>query len=605
MLNVSDYFQSAVGADTRRVHVEIPLRVSAPGLVIGETTETATSVSLAVSGCPVLQSVVISFETAPSSFTVEISQNGHVYHSETITGNTETVVTVTGFTVYYPDTITVSSGSAISVTEIFPGYVDTWTEDDLTGLSIQMQTDFSGLKLPYGTASITLDNSEKRFDPRNKSGLFLSIEEGQPVPVRLGVDTAQGTEYVPCGVFFQHDGGWRTADSGMTIKWSLVDIVGLISDRAFTVPETLPETISGWLTALVSQLGDSFSEMVTVDETLADTALTCGAEALDGKNCGDILRWLCQATGTFPRADASTGYLTVEPLQADGNIYRLDNMESLPTIALNDRISDITFKLPEDNTVIIGGNSAASAQSVSVDNPFVTDDTGAIAASKGILAAYGGSKYTIRGRGNPSSELGDRMLLEVEKDIYVTARLVSQSLEFSGGVLKGCKSELIAGDGTEFEYSAILTGNGVWTAPRGASSIRVVIVGGGDYGADRDTGGAGGRIWYGTIPVNRGQVFHTYIGQGGTASRAGEDTVFGNYTSAYGKRFDPAYYDAVSGLPFGRSNNSSPASHSGDGGSYRVKGASGTILLYWNIDPQWKDGEWFFAGEVHSGEVDA
>ena len=52
------------------------------------------------------------------------------------------------------------------------------------------------------------------------------------------------------GRFYQAADGWKTGDNGLTIRWSLVDIVGLLTGRTFLVPDKLPTTLGGWVGAI-------------------------------------------------------------------------------------------------------------------------------------------------------------------------------------------------------------------------------------------------------------------------------------------------------------------------------------------------------------------
>ena len=59
------------------------------------------------------------------------------------------------------------------VAEILPGVYEEWTEKMLVEFNATQQTDFSCITLPYGTMSLSLNNIDKRFEPRKKDGLSL------------------------------------------------------------------------------------------------------------------------------------------------------------------------------------------------------------------------------------------------------------------------------------------------------------------------------------------------------------------------------------------------------------------------------------------------
>lgn len=567
-------------------------------------------VTLGISGVETLQAVTVYFpggtlDGVAADFTVEVMQGGTAYHTETVTGNTKTKILVSGFTVYTPDTIrlTVTKWSIpfrrVRIAEIYPGFAEAWTEDNLSPLSIKMQASINAMSMPYGTASMTMDNIDRLFDPRNKSGLFLSLEARQEVPIQFGVELPNGsTEWMPCGTYYQQDGAWTTTDDGMTMRWDLVDIVGLLAGRSFVAPDTLPTTLDGWAAELVSQLGTSFVGRYTVDPDYSTKEVTTTQAEITGKNCGDILRWLCQATGTFARADAETGYLALEPLWSQGNEYTLDNLQSIPTVAANDNLASIIFKL--DTDFLVSGNTSNSANTVTVDNPFLADQTAALEAARHILTAYGGNKLTTTGRGDPSSEIGDVVTIQLDSSNATTARLMSQTFEYSDGVLTSCKSELLQADGT-FLYTdrEVITESGTWTAPAGVTELEVVLVGGGQAGGHGEPGtnpdlfqlngygkrgaagasGSGALVWHGTININDGQTFAVHIGAGGIAGSGdpvdGEATTFGTHSSATGKVYTPSWTDIANGEAYGRSGVSAPQSGSGDGGAGGTGGSPG------------------------------
>ena len=548
-------------------------------------------VELQFSNVSILQACSLYFPDAawdgvPEDFTVEVKQGGTSYFTREVTGNTKSSVAFTGFTVYDPDAIrvTVTKWSLpyrrMRVAEILPGVYEEWDGSMLASFELTQQGNFAATAIPYGTCSIKMDNLDRRFEPRSKSGVFQSIEERQGIDVSLGVELPDGTaEYKRLGIYYQYSGGWRTSDNGLTIQWSLVDIIGLLVDREFIPPATLPTTLDGWLAALVSQLGTNFEDRYHADPAYGPLAVTASsAEDVAGTKCGDILRFVCMATGTWPRADSGTGHLTAEPFWSQGNKLTLDNMETYPVMKANADLAAIIFTLSDGSQYIVSGNSTASSNTVSVQNPFIHTQAQALTAAKMILATYGGNQLETTGRGDPSSEIGDVDTVWLNESSATTGRRQMQTFSFSDGVLQGCKSVLLQADGSfQFQNRAVITASGAWTAPAGVSQLRVILVGkgadgeagedgswskSGDAGAD----GAGGKVWAGTININEQQVFAVDIGQ---------DTVFGAYSSANGAQYTLGYTDVASGDSFARTGVKSPVAGSGDGGAGGKGGRKG------------------------------
>lgn len=557
------------------------------------TFSTPPWVELQFSGVSVLQACSVYFpgndyDGLPEDFTVEVKQGGTAYHTRTYTGNTASSVSLEGFTVNNPDAIRVTvtkwsrPGRRMRVVEIVPGVYEGWDGGMIAEFNVKQQGNIAATALPYGTCTLKIDNLSRRFEPRSKNGLFQSIEERQGIDVSLGVRLADGTdEYKRLGIFYQYSGGWKTGDNGLTMQWNLVDIIGLLANREFLAPSTLPTTLGGWIGALAAQLGVNFKDRWHVDPNYTALPVTVRtAEDVQGKKCGDILRWVCQATGTWPRADASTGDLTAEPLWSEGNRVTLDNLNSYPTMKANGDVAALIFTLNDGTGTkyIVSGNATSSSETVSIDNPFIKTEAQALTAARLILSTYGGNVLDLTGRGDPSSEIGDVETVWLDESQATTARLTMQTFQFSGGVMQGCQSQLLQADGS-FLYQGreVITTPGTWKAPAGKKSLRVILVGKGGDGTRGQDGtwdaagadgvdGLGGLVWAGTININEGQEFPVTFG---------EDTTFGAYSSANGKRYDNGYTDVASGDSFARTGVAKPRAGTGDGGAGGKGGEQG------------------------------
>lgn len=577
---------------------------------------------LKFSNVSILQACSVYFSTdpidgIPVDFKVSIMSGDTAIYTAEYTGNTETSVSVDGFTVYDPTAIRVyvtkwSIGQRrIRATEILPGLYEEWTEDMLATLDVQMRGNFACLALPYGVCTLSMDNLDRRFEPRNKSGIFKSIEEKQGIPVALGVRLADGTtEWKQLGVFYQANGGWKTGDNAMTMRWELVDIVGLIAEREFIAPSTLPTTLAGWVKAVVSQLGVNFEERYHVDPHYANISVTANSiDDVAGKRCGDVLRWACMASGTWPRADAETGYLTAEPLWSQGNKMDLDNMTTYPVMKANDDLAALIFNLYDgnDTTFIVSGNATSSSKTLTVANPFIHTEEQALTASRQILSQYGGIKLETIGRGNPSSEIGDVDTVWLNESNATTGRRMEQSFTFVDGYLRDCRSVLLQADGSfMFEERHFLTGSGKIHIPAGVNEARLIVVSGGQGGMKGQDGiasattdgtgnngedGQGAYVWSGVINVNPNTDYEYSCGVGGKASESygtpgemGGHTTFGAYSSANGEIYPVGFTDLSNGDSFGRTGVAKPVDGTGDGGKGGSGGEGGSAYkekVYW------------------------
>lgn len=640
MLNTSEAFKNAIVADSRRIKVKATMDIVDPdisyGVVTGSAetaysvpaqlhdgkteltpyatlennrwvldgtfalagsggeigfetsslTNTSRYVSMAISNVGVLQGLTVfwpnaAYDGLAEDFTVEVRQSGTAYFTKAVTGNTNSACVFKDFTVYYPDEIRITvtkwsmNSRRMRVAEIMPGLHTEWTDDDLAEFSLRQQADFSCISLPYGTAELSIDNSQRTFEPRSRTGLMQSIEERQGIRMFIGA----GGEYVPLGTFYQYKDGWRTSGNALTMKWSLVDIIGLLVDRAYTVPSPLPTTLEAWISSITAQLGQNFANAHIVDPNYAAESLTVlSADAIGDTSCGQMIMWCCQATGTFPRADAATGKLAIEPFWSQGNLIDLDNVEQFPVMTANSDIAFVRVTATDGTVYTISGTSESSPNTVELTNPFIHTQAQAMTAAREIISIYGGNQLTTIGRGNPSSEIGDVPTVQLDRSNAVTGRLTYQDFVISDGVLKGCTSRILQSSGADlYENVVVINEDDTWTVPAGTAEIRVILVGGGYAGGpggpgtlnaagENGTPGSGGKVYYGNLNFTAGQTFTITIGAGGTAGTPPGDTTIGSLSSANGTVYVPSFTDAQSGAAYGRTGVADPAGN-GDGGA--------------------------------------
>lgn len=572
----------------------------------------------------------------PVDFTVEIVQGSTAYFQKEVTGNEDVNLSFDGFTVYDPDYIKVTvtkwslPGRRARFVEIIPGVYEEWTDEVLASFSATQQADFSCITLPYGTLKLGINNVTKRFEPRKKNSLFQSIEARQGIQAMIGVRLPNGTvEYKPLGTFYQYGDGWKTSDNGMAMNWDLVDIIGLLADRTYFPPDTLPTTLDGWMASVVSQLGDAFKNRYHVDPDYSSKPVTSSSKNdVTGKKCGDIIRWACMATGTWPRADAETGYLTAEPLWNQGNKTLLTAIVGYPAMKANESVASLIFNLSDGNNTqyVVSGNSTSSEKTITIENPFIHTTAEALTAARLILSCYGGNVIETSGRGDPSSELGDVDTIWLDESSATTARRKVQSFSISNHVLQGCGSTLLQADGSYlFQEFAVITESGKWKAPANVKNnqLRVVIGSGGQGGSRGQDGfvyasgnlpdqsvtagegkkgsdGQGGRVWYGVININPQQEFEVHLGAGGSASDAygvpgamGGVTTFGAYSSENGELYTGGYTDIANGQVFARTGVEKPIDGTGDGGAGGKGGEAGSG--YW-------EQKYWTQGDVDSGK---
>lgn len=581
-------------------------------------------IEMALSNVSILQAVTLEFsddelDGHPVDFDVELWAGTTLLEIVKVTDNANTTLIIEDFTVNNPTAVrlVVKKWSKpfrrVRLARFMLGFIEIWDGSVIQDVDIYTEVTFSGLKIPYSSCTIRVENKNHRFDPYAPNTLFASIEERQAIIVDLGLRLEDGSiEWIPGGTYYQQSAGWALQD--LTVSWELLDVIGMLVKRKFVVPATLPTTLSGWIEAIMSSLGVNFSAKYIVDESVGALALTAAADKVAGKTCGELLRFACMATNTWPRQDFETGYLRVGKLERlEGNRITLDNMPSYPEMSANDDIADITFEL-DSGEVVFPGNNTDSEVSLTVKNPFVHTTDDARKAVISCLFEYGGRSFSVVSRGNPTSECGDIQSVDTQFLSTISARLYRQQLKLDAGVMRNMPSYLVQSPNDSFyENKVVLVGSGQWTAPV-AGTIKITLIGGGTGGMggaggnmldgfgdpENNTGGIGGeggRIYIVEATATAGQVFSYSCGVGGSAGAGGAvgrdgsvgaegtDTTFGVYSSFVGTRYAVGIMDIQSGAVYaqkGGDNGNQVEGLNGSGGGGGKNGRNGKRVTVTN-----------------------
>lgn len=501
-----------------------------------------TSLIITMGGVDTLQRVTVAWtdivcDGVPVTMTLKLYSNGTLLH--------ESTENVSGYSHIFECNVIQPTDMELIVdewslperryrfVEFLAGVIETWGGETIFSMNIIQKADFSNLTMPYSSASLVINNTDKRFDPSNKQGVFNSVTARQPVPLFCGVEIGESVEYVPCGIYYQQDEGWSLENDGLTIRWDLIDIIGLLVDRKFELIGSQPTKLSGWISELVGQLG--FTGQYTIDGNLGNTSLTCNASDIANITCGDLLRYVCQAANCYAVSDPVTGYLHIKSLGTDSKDNITMRMQN--SVAGSQANTDIAFLVYDIGGVQynVAGTEEISDKTVNIKNPFITTTSKATQVSQVILTQYGGDVLDLRVRGDMSREVGDVVTVEVNKGVDVAARIVEQTLSLTDGIMTNLPMKCLQANGAQMYTNYILiTESGTYTMPSGITQISLVLIGGGQGGqggaggtswaygnwqTEGDgyggQGGKGGKVYSTPLTINDGQTFTVVIGAGG------------------------------------------------------------------------------------------
>ncbi len=411
-------------------------------------------VELQMRNFSIMQAAAVSFsdqaiDGVAQDFIFTVYSEETVVYQQAVEGNQSALVPFDGFTVYDVTAIrvTVLKWSLpfrfFRLLEIVPGIYESWDGDALQDLDVLQETSLSGMSLPYGTATITADNAQQRFNPYDKNSLFSSIEERQGISVYYKVRLPDGTfERIPVSKYYQNSRGWTVSRDGLWIRFKMVDIIGLVSKRDFVCPATMPTTAEGWIQACLSVLGENFARLYILDGDLGSRSLTVASDENLSTSCGNVIKYVAQAIGAYVYGDSATGKMRFSVLpEGICASLDLDNLSSYPDVDANQDLASLTIQTSDGTEYVYDGTTKTAQSDLSVSNPFIHNKAQADALAAHILSFYGGSILSAKGRGDPSSMVGDMDQLETGFGQTVAGRRYKQQLKMNDGILKDCASE--------------------------------------------------------------------------------------------------------------------------------------------------------------------
>ena len=534
------------------------------GDTLGDSDAAMTgSIEVSMSGVDTLQIVTVAatgvdVDGLPVSVTLDIYSGDTLLYSTTEDMDGR-IHEFAGFTVTQPNklVLTVNSwtlpGRRFRFVEFLPGVLETWVGNTIYRMDVIQKSDLSNLTMPYASASLEIDNTNKRFDPSNENSIFLSVTARQPVTLFYGVEIEGSVEYVPVGIYYQRNEGWTIENDGLTIRWDLIDIIGLLVDRKYETTSK-PTNLAGWISSIVGNLDASFSGHYTIDNTLGNPSLTCQDADIENITCGDLLRYVCQAVNAYAVSDPVTGYLHIKALDnTSQSIINLRQQNSIPGSRANTDIAFLSFDIGGVQ-YNIPGTEEISDQTVNIKNPFITTTMAAVSAAQLILTQYGGNVLNLQCRGDMSREIGDVETVEVYPNQTVAARIFEQQLTLDNGIMTNVPLRMLQANGGKLYTDVIvITEDGTYNTPAGITEITLVLIGGGQGGEGGEggtlyyfrpakdngvggTGGKGGRVYSTPLTINDGQQFTVSIGRGGAGGKGGS---YNYHPQIYDRHGDP------------------------------------------------------------------
>lgn len=275
---------------------------------------------------------------------------------------------------------------------------------------------------------------------------------------------------------------------------------------------------------------------------------------------------------------------------------------------------------------------------VKVQNATLVSLANSNAVAERLVSYYSCNERIVNGVLLQSETAGDVVNIShpygntVDGCIESSDITISKKLKSNETILVGYKPQNI-GNAEYYDRSEILTQSGQWTVPEGVTSVRAVLIGGGQGGQAGQAGkegtkdattvytqgqintesycrfrafssggdggepgapGKGGKIFQSTIHVTPGQIIDVEIGGGGEGGQSngamgalGSDTIFGELSSANGSTDDNGFTDTFTNTDYALPGvNDGKKGGKGTGGT----GADSTDLVTETVG-SWQPGK--------------
>lgn len=299
----------------------------------------------------------------------------------------------------------------IRVAEVIFGYLRAFGNDDIVSLNIDYETSLYGNTLPTSRLSLTIDNSDRRYNIINPTGIYKYLQKGQGINASVLVNGSR----VQLGRFYFDSS--KSDDNSMTVTITAYDKIYLLNDVTVNVGSSGTWTIEEAVRKIIEASGVNINAYINPNIR----SRVVGRAIPPNTSVREALRLVAQAGRCvcfFNRVDALT---FVEP-QISEVVDELDNdkMSQLPTISDTGLINSVEvearndYSEEKDEKIYIAKDIAIGEEErkISISNPCVISKD---VADWILKMCKHRITYNITERGNPARELIDTVNIS---DIY-------------------------------------------------------------------------------------------------------------------------------------------------------------------------------------------
>lgn len=329
----------------------------------------------------------------------------------------------------------------VRLARVIFGISETFDDKSIVDFTITKEISSKCDTIPIGELTMTVDNSNHRYDIMNPQGAYGYLKFGMPIKMKIGIATltSSSIEWHQVGTYYFYKA--ETTNDGLTATFTFQDVMTYL-ERAYYYG------LGGTLA-----LGNVIAEINAIVPNLTWDNQTNlinfkGITQGDKISLRELLTKGCEACRAVSYA-ANDGTIIIKHLEAGQSTfaYTFDRMVENPVIEADQRITKATvvFDTPD------GLASERSKSRSDIDPSEIPQEerrtfdlvgTNALAdaCAEYMLTENDLYKYSFTGRGNPELDITDTIMLFDKYETQHEAIVTAHTLKYDGGLTEEIKA---------------------------------------------------------------------------------------------------------------------------------------------------------------------
>lgn len=291
----------------------------------------------------------------------------------------------------------------VRIAEVTFGYLKAFNSDDIVSVNLDYETSIDGSSLPSNLMTLTINNTDRRYNIINPTGIYRYLQKGQGLNSSILING----EKISMGRFYFATS--KSNDNSMTVEITAYDRMYALDSITVNIGANGTWTFKDAVAAIIGATGLSIA--VDMSDDLGSRIIgKCIPQDTSAREALRLASQAARCTCYFDRLDVLT---FVEPNNTESvDDLNNDRMAELPTISDTGLINSVEITVRNDyaedaEDIIYTAKDVAADEEenkLSVDNPLVTNEE----TAKWLLqmAKYR-INYDIAERGNPAREAMD------------------------------------------------------------------------------------------------------------------------------------------------------------------------------------------------------